>query len=344
MKVAAAIPESYFFLNSTPQNFIFSFSFSKSPPVSSLPYSAFSQSPSDSRRHRRIRAEAEIRVCVNRSCSRSGSRQTLEILSDLAPPGVSVNSCGCLGRCGAGPNLVLLPGAVFVGHCGTAARAADVLAEVCRDTGGFDASKNLEALALRKRGEGELEKGNFSEAEVFLSQAIDLKPSGGLHVIYKCRSSARLGLGNNSGALEDAKEASRIAPQYPQAYISEGDALVAMEEFDAAEEAYSSALSIDPSIGRSKSFKVLFAFWINTLDIGLLPIRLLIAKVHAFAADDGPESSMAMHGPAAAMDDAIDEWVWKRDLRHKRANRSVHGIVIWQTGSGFFQLERSLSR
>lgn len=41
-----------------------------------------------------------------------------------------------------------------------------------------------------------------------------------------------------------------------QAYICQGDALLAMEEWDAAEKAYSAALQLDPSIRRSKSFKV----------------------------------------------------------------------------------------
>lgn len=43
-----------------------------------------------------------------------------------------------------------------------------------------------------------------------------------------------------------------------QAYIYQGDAFLAMDEFGAAENAYSYALSIDPSIRRSKSFKVQF--------------------------------------------------------------------------------------
>lgn len=43
-----------------------------------------------------------------------------------------------------------------------------------------------------------------------------------------------------------------------QAYIYQGDAFLAMDAFGAAENAYSYALSIDPSIRRSKSFKVQF--------------------------------------------------------------------------------------
>ncbi|KAF8014618.1 hypothetical protein BT93_H0433 [Corymbia citriodora subsp. variegata] len=188
---------------------------------------------------------SEVRVCTNRTCRRQGSFQTLEALSGLAPPGVAVKSCGCLGRCGSGPNLALLPEGVIVSHCGTAARAARIFCDEEEEV-----LRSLEALALRKRAESELERGNFSEAEIVLTQAIGIRPYGGIHVMYKDRSVARLGMCNYSGALEDAKEASKLAPHYV-----EGDALLEMEQFDEAEKSYSTSLQIDPSIHRSRSFK-----------------------------------------------------------------------------------------
>lgn len=112
---------------------------------------------------------------------------------------------------------------------------------------------------MRKKGEKELEMNNFSEAEVLFSQAIDLEPSGGRHLIYRSRSVARLGMGDNAGALDDAVEAANIAPKYPQAYLSQGDAYITMEKWTAAEKAYSNALLIDPSLRRSKSFKAQIA-------------------------------------------------------------------------------------
>ncbi|KAA8542929.1 hypothetical protein F0562_024081 [Nyssa sinensis] len=206
----------------------------------------------------RVKAEIEIRVCVNRTCRRQGSMETLQILSGIAPPDAPVRSCGCLGRCGSGPNLVVLPNGVFVGHCGTAARAADTMADLCG--GDLDSWRNsLEALALRKRAEDELAKGNFSDAEVLLSQAIHLKPFGGFHVIYKDRSAARLAMGKMDEALEDATEALTLAPKYPEAYICQGDAFVVMDQFDAAEKSYSMAIELDPSIFRSRSFKARIA-------------------------------------------------------------------------------------
>lgn len=42
--------------------------------------------------------------------------------------------------------------------------------------------------------------------------------------------------------------------------MCEGDVFMAMEEYDAAEKSYLTCLQIDPSIRRSKSFKVYFNF------------------------------------------------------------------------------------
>ncbi|XP_068640833.1 uncharacterized protein [Aristolochia californica] len=220
-----------------------------------------------------VKAETEIRVCVNRTCNRSGSREILQVLSDLAPANLTVKSCGCLGRCGAGPNIAVLPDGYIVGHCGTAARAADLLADVCGGpgAGGFDSFKSLKALGLRKKGEAEMEKRNFTEAEALFSEAIDLKPSGGLHAVYKCRSAVRLLIGNYAGALVDSEEALKIDPQYPEAYICQGDALLAMNDCHAAEKAYAIALQIDPSIRRSKSFKARVAMLQEKLTTANVP-------------------------------------------------------------------------
>ncbi|ERN09480.1 hypothetical protein AMTRI_Chr09g32530 [Amborella trichopoda] len=198
----------------------------------------------------------EIRVCLNKSCRKLGSRETLELMSDLAPPEISVKSCSCLGRCGSGPNLVLLPAEEFVSHCDTPAKIADLLAIRC---GAGDAAINLEALALRKRAQLELEKGNYSGAEELLTQAINIEPRGGLQSIYKSRSAARYSKGNYSGALEDAQMATKISPKCPQAYILQGDAYFGKEAYGAAENAYYTALEIDRSLRRSKPFKARIA-------------------------------------------------------------------------------------
>ncbi|XP_051116909.1 uncharacterized protein LOC127241754 [Andrographis paniculata] len=205
-----------------------------------------------------MKEKIEIRVCTNRTCRKQGSLDAFQVFSGIAPPFVTVKSCGCLGRCGSGPNVVIFPEGIVVGHCGTPTKAADTMSFVC---GGSvaddrDAVNNcLEALALRKRAEEDTCRGDFAQAINLLSQAIDLKPFGGVHIMYKDRSSARLAMGDANGALEDAKEASSLAPHYPEAYICEGDALMDLHQFDTAEKSYSFALNLDPLIRRSKSFK-----------------------------------------------------------------------------------------
>lgn len=204
---------------------------------------------------------SEIRVCTNRTCRKQGSLDILQLLSGMAPPSVAVNSCGCLGCCGSGPNIVILPDSVLVKHCGTPRKAGDVMSIVCGvdDEDESGVIKCLEALALRNRAQDEMGRAHFSQAYTLLSQAVELKPFGGLHIIYKQRSAVRLAIGDISGALEDAKQALALAPDYSEAYICKGDVYMAMNQFYAAEESYSIALDLDPSIRRSKPFKARIA-------------------------------------------------------------------------------------
>jgi hypothetical protein len=39
----------------------------------------------------------EIRVCINKTCRKSGSLETLDVIRSLAPPNVTVESCSCIG-------------------------------------------------------------------------------------------------------------------------------------------------------------------------------------------------------------------------------------------------------
>eukprot|EP00249_Psilotum_nudum_P018403 c26786_g1_i1 orf=403-1407(-) len=197
--------------------------------------------------------QCEVRVCTNKACRKNGSLQTLELLRGLAPPDVSVESCACLGRCGLGPNLVVLPAEIFVSHCSTAAHAARLLAIQC---GAFDPERNLNALSLKQQGNKAFEKGDHSKAEELYSTAIDLKPSGGLHLLFANRSAAQLARGYADGALRDAEEAARIAPKWPTAHLRQAEAHIFLGDFHAAHSALANALFLDPSLRRSKSFQI----------------------------------------------------------------------------------------
>lgn len=39
----------------------------------------------------------EIRVCINKTCRKSGSLEMLDVIRSLAPPNVTVESCSCIG-------------------------------------------------------------------------------------------------------------------------------------------------------------------------------------------------------------------------------------------------------
>ncbi|WP_017305425.1 (2Fe-2S) ferredoxin domain-containing protein [Spirulina subsalsa] len=51
----------------------------------------------------------EILVCQNRTCRRQGSEKILKVLAGCDLPGVRVVGCGCLGHCGSGPMVLILP-------------------------------------------------------------------------------------------------------------------------------------------------------------------------------------------------------------------------------------------
>lgn len=71
-----------------------------------------------------------------------------------------------------------------------------------------------------------------------------------------------------------------------QGYICQGDAFLSMDQFDLAEKSYLTALEIDPSIRRSKSFKVLLYFLrykldvSNSLSVECEPLTKILWKFH----------------------------------------------------------------
>ncbi|WVZ23265.1 hypothetical protein V8G54_001809 [Vigna mungo] len=206
-------------MNSSRHNLLLSCGHAPSPPVKRCRL--------DCRVKAQLTEGMEIRVCTNRSCRRQGSFQTLETLYGVAPPNVTVKSCGCLGRCGGGPNLVVLPDGLIFGHCGTTARAAELVVTLFAEAG-HDPKTCLDALALRKRANIEFANRNFTEAELLLSQAHEANHSSFSILLetfeFKMRhysfflsmSFVRLELGNYSGALEDAEEALALAPRYSE--------------------------------------------------------------------------------------------------------------------------------
>eukprot|EP01018_Ginkgo_biloba_P011749 Gb_13736 [translate_table: standard] len=82
------------------------------------------------------------------------------------------------GRCGSGPNLVVLPAEIFVSHCSTPAHAARLIAIQC---GASDPENNLTAHALKEQGNNEFQCGNLDHAEELFSQDCQIAHLRALH-------------------------------------------------------------------------------------------------------------------------------------------------------------------
>lgn len=54
-----------------------------------------------------------VRVCQNRACRKQGAAKVLAAFEAQPVPGVTVTGCGCLGQCGNGPIVLVLPERVW---------------------------------------------------------------------------------------------------------------------------------------------------------------------------------------------------------------------------------------
>jgi len=97
---------------------------------------------------------------------------------------------------------------------------------------------------MRRRGNEAFTAKNYEEANQLYSKALELEPSN--HVLYSNRSAAKLNLGKNEEALQDALEALTIDPTYLKAYqrvISSHRALGNLED---ALKASQAAVKLEP--------------------------------------------------------------------------------------------------
>ncbi|MFN6484033.1 MULTISPECIES: (2Fe-2S) ferredoxin domain-containing protein [unclassified Nostoc] len=54
-----------------------------------------------------------VRVCQNRTCKKQGALKVLEAFAALPIPGVTITASSCLGQCGNGPMVLVLPDIVW---------------------------------------------------------------------------------------------------------------------------------------------------------------------------------------------------------------------------------------
>ncbi|MFM7363193.1 MAG: (2Fe-2S) ferredoxin domain-containing protein [Cuspidothrix sp.] len=54
-----------------------------------------------------------VRVCQHRTCRKQGAKEVLAALQVFSIPNVTVTASGCLGQCGNGPMVLVLPEMVW---------------------------------------------------------------------------------------------------------------------------------------------------------------------------------------------------------------------------------------
>lgn len=57
-----------------------------------------------------------VLVCQNTTCTQQGSAKILTLLQAQAPASITVQRSGCLGQCGSGPMVLVLPEEIWYAH------------------------------------------------------------------------------------------------------------------------------------------------------------------------------------------------------------------------------------
>lgn len=199
---------------------------------------------------------SEVRVCTNRTCRRDGASEAIRRFEAMVPRHVSVNRCGCLGRCGNGPNVCVLPQETFHERCCTTRSVSRVVQE---SFGGASSVSLERAWEMRELGNAAGESGLWDEAITHYDDAWkvlyeeEIKDQM-LHVILSNRSTANLALGNAEGAMRDAQAAIDCAPTWHKGYIKLAQAQAFRGEWELAAEACNMACARESKLMKSPSF------------------------------------------------------------------------------------------
>jgi hypothetical protein len=206
----------------------------------------------------RCEKDYQIRICTNKTCARQGSKQILQFAKDLSLPGVEISGCGCLGSCGNGPNAAVIPlgdsraSPMLLYHLSTPNDLSEALTAVC------DAkidSGVLKCTELRLAGNSAALNNDLPRAISLYTQALDLNPSYGRHLLLSNRSAARLASGDAAGALVDATAAVEFSPvEFSKAWIRQADALFALGRYQDALGAVRAAVEQYKPFGQSQEY------------------------------------------------------------------------------------------
>ncbi|KAK3288488.1 hypothetical protein CYMTET_4039 [Cymbomonas tetramitiformis] len=198
-------------------------------------------------------SNTEVRICTNKACRRSGSRAVLACFRELTnPEEVAVIQCGCLGQCGAGPNIVFLPSELVVRHCSTPAQVARLVELQC--LGGDEADNALKLRQMRLEAESLSEKGEFQQALDMFTTALSVPCKINKSALYSSRSMANLALGSEQQALADAQKAVELDGGSHKAQLHQARALEALNLPQEALDACHAALDLKISLTKDEDF------------------------------------------------------------------------------------------
>jgi len=230
-------------------------------------------------------AAATLSICTNRTCKRQGSEGIHRFAVDLALPGLEVVTCGCLARCGAGPNVALQQAAAAPSasapagdpevfrHVATPAAlvsvlkarwlqpAPDAAAAATDDRWPAPLSaRHLEAVQKRRAGNAAAVEGDFEAAMQRYGEALaaiggqededDDPPAAlGAHLVRSNMSAALLQKGRGEEAAAVARRAERGAPAgFCTATVRLVDALYSLGRFEEAGQAARQGLLKHPGL------------------------------------------------------------------------------------------------
>jgi len=197
----------------------------------------------------------QLRICQNKTCKSQGSPEILKFVQDLSLPEVEAEGCGCLGNCGNGPNMVILPDETVLSHVGTVAKMTNVLNTHCKIT--ID-PKFVIATQLRIAGNSAARSGDLSFAEEKYTEAIEMDVDGSLHLLFSNRSGVRARMDDLRGALSDALLAIQHSPSsYTTSYLRLIDVYYLHKDYRGAAEVLDELTQRNPEFKNSSEYKVI---------------------------------------------------------------------------------------
>jgi len=202
----------------------------------------------------------KLGVCTGVSCTQDGSKALLEMFNALeedTPEELSVEACGCFGKCGEGPNVIDLGSRTIHKRLRTPDEALALL-------GGISISPDLaEAFLIKHKGNHEMSESRTQDAIQSYTEALRLLGDRRGQVfdqvrlaILSNRSAARLEQEDTDGAETDAGDAIDMFPAYAPAWKRLGDVHTKRKEVESAIRAYETASKLDPKSSKDMEKRI----------------------------------------------------------------------------------------